>query len=72
MEKLFVLQNPWWMLVLRDVLVYLGVIVMPRFSGKREVGQFTPFDLALLLIVSEAVPMLCPRRSRPGPPACWR
>lgn len=55
MEKLFVLQNPWWMRVLRGVLVYLGVIVMLRFSGKREVGQFTPFDLALLLIVSEAV-----------------
>jgi uncharacterized membrane protein YcaP (DUF421 family) len=55
MGDIFVLQHPWWELVLRGALVYLGVLAMLRFSGKREVGQFTPFDLALLLIISEAV-----------------
>lgn len=55
METLFHLTHPWWELVARGVLVYLGVLLMLRLSGKREVGQFTPFDLALLLIISEAV-----------------
>ncbi|MES2918717.1 MAG: YetF domain-containing protein [Pseudomonadota bacterium] len=55
MEDVFALHNPWWQLVLRGVIVYLGILLFVRLSGKREVGQFTPFDLAVLLIISEAV-----------------
>lgn len=55
MEELFELQNSAWELVARGALIYIGVLLMLRLSGKREVGQFTPFDLALLLIISEAV-----------------
>jgi uncharacterized membrane protein YcaP (DUF421 family) len=40
---------------LRTAVVYLVVIVGIRLSGKREVGQMTPFDLALLLLLSNAV-----------------
>ncbi|MGE8396662.1 MAG: hypothetical protein ACN6NT_03555, partial [Comamonas sp.] len=41
-------------LVLRAVVVYAVLLVMVRISGKRTVGQFTPFDLLLVMLVSEA------------------
>lgn len=41
-------------LVLRGTLVYLGLLWMLRLSGKRTVGQFTPFDLLVIMLVSEA------------------
>lgn len=35
--------------------VYLLVLVGVRLTGKREVGQMTPFDLTLLLLLSNSV-----------------
>src|SRR5258707_14143140 len=40
---------------IRTVLVYAVVLLGVRLSGKREVGQMTPFDLTLLLLISNAV-----------------
>jgi uncharacterized membrane protein YcaP (DUF421 family) len=40
---------------LRTAAIYLVVLVGVRLSGKREVGQMTPFDLTLLLLLSNAV-----------------
>lgn len=42
-------------IVLRTVAVYATVLLGVRLSGKREVGQMTPFDLVLLLLISNAV-----------------
>jgi len=42
-------------IVLRTGIIYLVVLVGVRLSGKREVGQMTPFDLTLLLLLSNAV-----------------
>ena len=42
-------------IVLRTAAIYLLVLVGVRLSGKREVGQMTPFDLTLLLLLSNAV-----------------
>ncbi len=55
MNELFQLSAPWWHFVLRAVVVYLLVIVLIRLSGKRAVGQFTPFDLVLLILLGNAV-----------------
>jgi uncharacterized membrane protein YcaP (DUF421 family) len=52
---MFELTIPWWEFVARGALVYLAVLLLLRLTGKRQVGQFTPFDLVLLLLVSEAV-----------------
>ena len=52
---MFTLQVPWWELLLRGSLVYLALFLIFRLSGKRQVGQLTPFDLVLLLIISNAV-----------------
>ena len=49
------LAVPWWELVLRGSAVYLCLFVLLRVAGKRQVGQLTPFDLVLLLIISNAV-----------------
>jgi uncharacterized membrane protein YcaP (DUF421 family) len=42
-------------IVLRTAAVYLLVLVGIRLTGKREVGQMTPFDLTLLLLLSNSV-----------------
>ncbi len=36
-------------------IVYVFLIVLLRLSGKRQVGQLAPFDLVLLLVLSNAV-----------------
>src|SRR5947207_14976542 len=40
---------------IRTVLVYGVVLLGVRLSGKREVGQMTPFDLTLLPLISNSV-----------------
>src|ERR1700739_3440530 len=40
---------------LRTFAIYLVVLIGVRLSGKREVGQMTPFDLTLLLLLSNSV-----------------
>ena len=42
-------------IVLRTFIIYLVVLLGVRLSGKREVGQMTPFDLTLLLLISNSV-----------------
>src|SRR5512136_2405124 len=42
-------------ILLRTAVIYLVVLLGVRLSGKREVGQMTPFDLTLLLLLSNAV-----------------
>jgi uncharacterized membrane protein YcaP (DUF421 family) len=42
-------------IVLRTAVIYVVVLLGVRLSGKREVGQMTPFDLTLLLLISNAV-----------------
>jgi uncharacterized membrane protein YcaP (DUF421 family) len=42
-------------IALRTGVIYLVVLTGVRLSGKREVGQMTPFDLTLLLLISNAV-----------------
>jgi uncharacterized membrane protein YcaP (DUF421 family) len=42
-------------IVLRTAAIYLLVLIGVRLSGKREVGQMTPFDLVLLLLLSNSV-----------------
>ena len=45
----------WWEFVLRGIIVYAVLIFLLRISGKRQVGQLAPFDLVLLLVLSNAV-----------------
>jgi uncharacterized membrane protein YcaP (DUF421 family) len=49
----------WWLpevavseRIIRALIVYIFLLVMFRVLGKRQVGQMTPFDLIVLLILS--------------------
>jgi len=55
MDDLFQLSAPWWHFVLRALAIYVLVILLIRLSGKRAVGQFTPFDLVMLILLGNAV-----------------
>jgi uncharacterized membrane protein YcaP (DUF421 family) len=54
-EMLFPGGHVLLQIVLRTGVIYLLVLVGVRLSGKREVGQMTPFDLTLLLLLSNSV-----------------
>lgn len=47
--------EPLLEIVLRTAIVYALILIGIRLTGKREIGQMTPFDLALLLLISNAV-----------------
>jgi uncharacterized membrane protein YcaP (DUF421 family) len=49
------LSLPWWEFVLRGLIVYVFLMVILRITGKRQTGQLAPFDLILLLVLSNAV-----------------
>lgn len=42
-------------IVLRCLIVYILLLILLRIAGKREVGQMTPFDLVVLLLISNSV-----------------
>jgi uncharacterized membrane protein YcaP (DUF421 family) len=41
--------------VLRAVLIYTALLIALRLFGKREVGQFTLYDLVFILLVANAL-----------------
>lgn len=45
----------WSEFIIRAVIVYGVLLVLLRLTGKRQVGQLAPFDLVLLLVLSNAV-----------------
>ncbi len=51
----FLLRNPLLDIVARTAVVYLMLLVGLRLTGKRQVGQLTPFDLLLLLLLANSV-----------------
>jgi len=53
--ELWKLSIPWWQLVLRGLVIFAMVLLFLRLSGKRQLGHMTPFDLVLLLLISNAV-----------------
>ena len=55
MSGLLDLSMPWWEFVLRAIVVYFVILVLVRLSGKRTVGQFTPFDLIVVVLLGTAV-----------------
>ncbi len=45
----------WLELIARAAIVYGFLLLLLRISGKRQIGQMAPFDLVLLLVLSNAV-----------------
>lgn len=55
MSDLFDLGMPWFEFIIRATAVYLVVFVLTRLSGKRSVGQHTPFDMLVIVLLGTAV-----------------
>jgi uncharacterized membrane protein YcaP (DUF421 family) len=54
-RDMFVLGLPLLEKILRPVIVYAFLVVSLRLSGKRELVQLNPFDLVVLLTLSNTV-----------------
>ncbi len=44
-----------WSIIARTAAVYVALLVGLRLAGKRELGQMTPFDLVVILLIANAV-----------------
>jgi uncharacterized membrane protein YcaP (DUF421 family) len=55
MESMFIPDLAVLEKILRAAAVYLFLLLAFRFSDKRQVGQLTPFDLVVLLTISNVV-----------------
>ncbi len=51
----FAISNPFLDIAARTAVIYVTLLVGIRLTGKRQVGQLTPFDLLLLLLLANAV-----------------
>jgi uncharacterized membrane protein YcaP (DUF421 family) len=52
---MFSLDVNGWSIVARTAIVYVALLLGLRLAGKRELGQMTPFDLVVILLVANAV-----------------
>lgn len=54
---------PWWEFVVRGIVVYLFLLVFMRLTGKRQAGQYEPFDLILPLMATQIPPPMATSNS---------
>ena len=55
LDNMFHLPIPLLEKILRPIIVYLALILLLRLFGKRELAQLNPFDLVVLLSLSNTV-----------------
>jgi uncharacterized membrane protein YcaP (DUF421 family) len=53
--ELFTPGEPLVAKVIRTLIVYVFLLLGLRLAGKRELGQFNPFDLVVLLVLSNTL-----------------
>jgi uncharacterized membrane protein YcaP (DUF421 family) len=46
---------PWWDKAIRTLVVYVAILFLLRFTGKRTLAQLNSFDLVVLLLLSNVV-----------------
>ena len=53
------------LIFVRTIILYILVLVVMRFMGKREIGQLQPFELAISIMIADlaTIPMTEPRYS---------
>jgi uncharacterized membrane protein YcaP (DUF421 family) len=52
---MFDMDLPWWEFVARGAMIYVALLVMVRLTGRRTISQLTPFDLLVVMLLSEAL-----------------
>ena len=53
------------LIFVRTIILYILVLVVMRFMGKREIGQLQPFELAISIMIADlaTIPMSSPRNT---------
>ena len=41
------------LIFIRSIILYVLVLVVMRFMGKREIGQLQPFELAISIMIAD-------------------
>lgn len=54
-SDVFGVHAPFAQIVYRSAIVYVAIVVGMRLTGRRQLGQMTPFDLVLVLLIANAV-----------------
>ena len=54
-SAVFGVHAPFLQIVYRSVIVYAVIVLLMRLTGRRQLGQMTPFDLVLILLIANAV-----------------
>ena len=52
---MFIPEVHVWEIAVRTGIVYAALLLALRLAGKREIGQMTPFDLVVILLIANAV-----------------
>jgi len=54
-SEVFGIHAPLWQIAYRSAIVYIVIVLLMRLTGRRQLGQMTPFDLVLILLIANAV-----------------
>lgn len=54
-SDVFGVHAPFAQIVVRSAIVYVAIVLGMRLTGSRQLGQMTPFDLVLILLIANAV-----------------
>ncbi len=55
LTEVFGIHAPLLQIALRSAVVYVAIVIAMRVTGRRQLGQMTPFDLVLILLIANAV-----------------
>ncbi len=55
MTHLWIPEIAIWEKIFRSIAVYVFIFLAFRFSGKKQIGQLSPFDFVVLLIIANVV-----------------
>lgn len=54
-SDVFGVHAPFAQIIYRSAIVYVAIVIGMRLTGSRQLGQMTPFDLVLILLIANAV-----------------
>lgn len=52
---MFDLAIPWWGIAVRTLIAYVALVAGFRVFGRRQLGQMTPIDLVVILLIANAL-----------------
>lgn len=53
-DIMWTVSLPLWEFVVRAAIIYFALMLLLRLSGKRTLGEFTSFDMVVVLLIGES------------------